>query len=134
MIHRLDRTVLLDRRQHHLPHLGQHLLVRPGCDTDKVQQRLMLCRRPRRSRPRSHRLHALALAWQHQPGAIITQRANPIGVTNHARKPLHISRKPRLAVVAVIEIHLALHPCQILNLLNYLILSRNGRDLLTQYN
>ena len=27
----LDRPVPLDRRQHHLAHLGQHLLVRPAC-------------------------------------------------------------------------------------------------------
>ena len=42
----LDRAVALQLRQHHLAHLGQNVLVRPGRLTDKMQQRLMLCRRP----------------------------------------------------------------------------------------
>ena len=41
----LDRIVPLDMWQHHLAHLGQHLLVRPLSLTDEMQQRLMLaCR------------------------------------------------------------------------------------------
>src|SRR5450631_904695 len=90
---RLDRPVLLHRGQHHLAHLGQHFLIRPGRDTDKVKQRLVLRRRPCRSRLRRHRLHTLALSRQHQPRAIVAQRANPIGVPEHARKPRHIRRK-----------------------------------------
>jgi hypothetical protein len=44
-------------------------------------------------RLRGHRLYTLALARQYQPGAIITQWANPVGVPKHARKPRHIRRK-----------------------------------------
>ena len=58
----LDRPLPLHRRQYHLADLGQHFLVRPGRDTDKMQQRLVLRRRSRRGRLRGHRLHALALA------------------------------------------------------------------------
>src|SRR6266852_5950718 len=77
--------------------------------SDQVQQRLMLGRRPRWRRPRRHRLDALAFARQHQSGAIIAQRTRPVRMTNNARKPLNIRRKPCFAVVAVLEIHLALH-------------------------
>jgi hypothetical protein len=34
--------VTFDLRQHHLAHLGQHLLVRPRGLPDEMQQRLML--------------------------------------------------------------------------------------------
>src|SRR6202022_1855541 len=96
------------RRQPHLAHFGQPLLVRPWRDTDKMQQRLVLRRRPRRRGPRRHRLDALALARQHQTGAIIAQRPSPVNVTNYAHKPLDIRRKPRFAISVVLEIHLAL--------------------------
>src|SRR5437762_8360378 len=105
----LDRPVFLDRRQHHLAHLGQHLLIRPGRDADKMQQRLMLRRRPRWSCPRRHRFDALALTRQHQTGAIIAQRPSPVRVANDARKPFNIGRKPRFAVADILDIHLALH-------------------------
>ena len=61
----LDRPLPLDRRQHYLAHLAQNPLVRPAALTDKMQQRLVLCRRARRRRHRRHRLHALAFARQH---------------------------------------------------------------------
>src|SRR5260221_2732687 len=105
---RLDRLVLLDCVQLHSATFGQHFLVRRRRDTDKVQQQLVLRRRPRRSCPRRHRLHALALPGQHQPGAVVAQRPCPVRVADHARKSLHIRRKPRFAILALLEIHLAL--------------------------
>src|SRR6266404_3901123 len=102
---RLDRPLPFHGRQHHLAYLGQHLLVRPGRDTDKMQQRLMLRRRPRRRRLRGHRLNTLALARKYQPGAIITQRANPVGVPEHARKPRHIRRKSYFGLLFLLPIH-----------------------------
>src|SRR5205807_7699898 len=69
----------------------------------------MLRRRPRGSRPRRHRLDALALTRQHQTGAIIAQRTSSVRVANHACQPLNIRRKSCFAVLAVLEIHLALH-------------------------
>src|ERR1700675_4481377 len=104
---RLDRPLPFHRRQHHLAHLGQHPLVRPCRDTDKMQQRLMLRRRPRRSRLCGHRLHTLALARQDQPGAIVAQRANPVGVTEHARKTLHIRCKSSFACSFDLPIHVS---------------------------
>jgi hypothetical protein len=102
-----DRTVPLDLWQYHLAHLGQHLRVRPLSLTDKMQQRLMLGRRAIRRRDRRHRLHALALARHQQPGAIMPQRLLAVLVTNHARKPLDISRKSRFTVVSSLVIHLS---------------------------
>ena len=93
----LDRPMPLDRRQNHLPHLRQHPLVRPPPLADKMQQRLMLGRRPLRRRHRRHRLHALALAGHQQPNAIIPQRLGSIGMADHAHKPFDISRKPAFA-------------------------------------
>ena len=54
----LDRPVPLDRGQHHLLHLRQHLLVRLAPFAYEMQQRLMLRRRPFRCRYR-HRLGVL---------------------------------------------------------------------------
>jgi hypothetical protein len=73
-----------------------------------MQQRLVLRRRPRRSRLRRHRLHTLALAGQYQAGAIIPQRTNPIRVPEHARKPLHIRRKSCLSVPPTFLIHVSI--------------------------
>ena len=58
-------------KQHYLPHLRQHLLVRPAPFADEMQQRLMLRRRPLRCRYRRYRLNALAFAGHHQPQAIV---------------------------------------------------------------
>jgi hypothetical protein len=105
---RLDRTGLLDRRQHHLTYLGQHVLIRPCRKTNKVQQRLVLRRRPPRSRPRCHRLDAFALARQHQTSAIIAQLPRTPRVTDDARKLIDIDRKPRFDFPVIVETHLAL--------------------------
>ena len=93
----LDRPVPFDRRHNHLPDLRQHSLVRPPPFTDKMQQRLMLGRRPLRRRNRRHRLHTLALAGHQQSNAIITQWLGPIGMADHTHKPFDISRKPAFA-------------------------------------
>ena len=94
----LDRSVPLHLRQHLLVHLRQNLLVRPTPFADEVKQRLVLRRYSPRRGDRSHRLHALALARQHQPHAIIPQRLGPIRMPDHARQALDISRKPRFTV------------------------------------
>src|SRR5579871_809328 len=84
---RLDRSVAFDRRQHKLPHLAQDLFIAPRCDPDKIQQRLVLRRCPRRSRPGRHRLHTLALARKDQAYAIITQWPDPVRAPDDTRKP-----------------------------------------------
>jgi hypothetical protein len=104
---RLDRPTLLHRRQHHLAHLRQHLLIRPGRYTDKMQQRLVLGRRPCRSRLRRHRFHALALARQDQAGTIIAQWASPVRVPDNARKSLYIRRKSCVGVAFAPQIHIS---------------------------
>src|SRR5882757_10076587 len=67
----------------------------------------MLRRRPRRRRLRGHRLHALALARQDQPGAIVAQWANPVSVTEHARKTRHIRRKSYFSPLFALPIHVS---------------------------
>src|ERR1017187_923135 len=117
-----DRPVTLDLRQHHLAYLGQHLLVRPRGVADKMQERLVLRRRPLGRRHRRHRLDALALARQHQANAIISKWPCSVSMTNYAHHPLDIPRKPRFTVVRCSETHLSLtsgsakrptsrHPC-----------------------
>jgi len=93
-----NRPVPLYRRQHHLTDLGQNLVVRPVALAYKMQQRLMLRRRPFRRRNRRHWLDALARARHHQPHAIIAKRFGSIGVANHRRQTLDIRRKPRRRV------------------------------------
>src|SRR6202022_4872132 len=96
---RLDRSVMLDLRQHHLAHLGQNLRVRPRRLTNKMQQRLMLRCCPRWSSHRRHRFDALAFARHHQPQAITPQRPRSIPVSDHSRKTLDISRKSRFTII-----------------------------------
>src|SRR5215831_14672830 len=69
-----DLSVAFEPRQHQLTDLGQYLLIRPVALTDKMQQGLMLRRCPLRSRHRRHRIDTLAIAWHHQPGAVIAKR------------------------------------------------------------
>jgi hypothetical protein len=103
----LDRAVPLQRWQHQLAHLGQDLLVRPGRLADKMQQRLMLRRRPLGSRDRRQRLDALALARHQQAHTIVPKRCRTIGMTDHARKLANVLRKPLLALVHSRKIHLS---------------------------
>jgi len=88
-------------------YLGQHLLVRPGRDTDKMQQRLMLGCRPCRGRLRRHRLHALALTGQYQSSAIVTQWTHPIRVSEHTRKTIHIRQKSCFGLIFALPIHVS---------------------------
>ena len=90
---RIDGPVPLDRGQHHLTHLGQHLLVRPAPRADEMQQRLVLGRDPFRRRNGGHRFHALALARHHQADAIIPERTNPVCMTDDTRQTLDILGK-----------------------------------------
>src|SRR5260370_18215825 len=83
----LDRSITLDRRQHHLTHLAQHIVVRPTPLTDKMQQRLMLRCRPLWRGDGRHRLYALALTRHHQSHAVVVQRTRPIAVSDHPHKP-----------------------------------------------
>src|SRR5207249_11765076 len=52
-------------------------------------------------------LHTLALARQYQPGAIVAQRADPVGVSEHTRKTLHIRRKSRFDLLFALPIHVS---------------------------
>src|SRR5215467_6132437 len=88
-----DRAMALDLGQHHLAHLRQDRVVRPCPLPNKMQQRLMLRRRPLRRRDRRHWLHALAPARCHRPSAVVLQGARPIRVTNHFHKTLDILHK-----------------------------------------
>ena len=97
----------LNRWQYHLAHLRQHALVQPAARADEMQQRLMLRRHPRRRRHHRQRLHALALARHHQAKAIVPQRTFTVLVPDHARKPIHIRRKPRSTVIS--KVHLSPH-------------------------
>src|SRR6266540_6505898 len=101
----LDRSVSRNLRQHHLAYFGQHIIVRPSCLTDKMQQRLMLCRGPTGSRDRRHRLHALALSRHHQASAIVVKRTRPIRVTDYAHKLLNIAGKTQFNVFRSVETH-----------------------------
>ena len=57
-------AVFLHSWQHILPHLGQHLLVAPGCVGHQVMQRLMHATNIIRGQARSHRFDALAFTGQ----------------------------------------------------------------------
>ena len=102
-----DRAVPLNLRQHHLAHLGQYPLVQPTAQADKMQQRLMLGRHPRRSRHRRQRFDALAFARHHQAHAIVPQWTLSISVADYTHKPLDIRVKPRSTVIS--QVHLSPH-------------------------
>src|SRR5262249_14670251 len=101
----LDRSITLDRWQHQLAHLAQHLVVRPSSFTNKMQQRLMLRRRSLRCRDCRHRLYALALTRHHQSYAVVVQWRCPIRMPDHAHKPLDIAHEPRFNVLRFVETH-----------------------------
>src|ERR1700760_4368108 len=103
-----DWLVAFDVRQHHLPDLGQNLLVRPVTLTDKMQQRLMLRCSPLRSRHRRHRLNTLPIARHHQPSAVIAKRFGPSRMSDDACKTLNICRKSRRYVSRFCQTHLSL--------------------------
>src|SRR5215213_3399574 len=86
----LDRAAAFDDRQGQLLYPAENPLVRPRCVGDKMQQRLVLGRDPRRRRYRRDRLDALALARQQQAPAIIMQRLPP---DRHARSPQPAPRR-----------------------------------------
>src|SRR5580704_4296149 len=103
----LDRSVTLYLRQHQSADLGQNPLVRPVAFPNKMQQRLMLCRRPFRRSNCRHRLDALTFARHHQPHAIIAKRFGPICVPDYARQTLDVRRKPRCSVTRFWQTHLS---------------------------
>src|SRR5260370_35602135 len=65
----------------------------------------MLRRRPGRRRDRRHRLNTLALARHHQASAVVAQRGDPIGVADHARQALDITRKTPVAAIRTLKTH-----------------------------
>src|ERR1051325_11934651 len=69
-----DHAAAFDERQDQLLDPAQDPLVRPWRVGDEMQQRLVLGRDPSRRRYRRDRLDALAVPWQQQAPAIITQR------------------------------------------------------------
>ena len=95
----LDRPVPLDRRQHHLLHLGQHRRVGPRRVGHEMQKLLVLRRDAGRRNRRRHRLHAPAPFRRQQSDAIALQRCRPIRVSDHARQAFHILGKPRFTLL-----------------------------------
>ena len=75
-----NRPLALNHRKHMIADLAQQRFVRPRRLADKVQQRLMLGRDPRRRGHRRHRFYALALARHQQAQAVVLQGGRPIGV------------------------------------------------------
>lgn len=73
-------------------------------------QRLVRRLNTPRLHPCRHRLDALALAWQKQPGAIGLQRRHPVSMTQCRGERLDIGRKTRFTRFdSVSEIHRSLH-------------------------
>jgi hypothetical protein len=95
-----DRAAVFDDWQGQLLYPAENPLVRPWRVGDEMQQRLVLGRDPRRCGYCRDRLDALALAWQQQAPAIITQRLRPIGMPDHLGQRLNVGRKPFLPVLA----------------------------------
>ena len=108
-----DGTMPLDARQHHLAHLGEHLLVRPLSLADEMQQRLMLRRRSLRRRHRRHRLHALPLRRQQQTDAVVVQRSHPVGMADHAGKTVDVRFQSLVAVSPRAPPHRARSPVEV---------------------
>ena len=88
-----NSAVPLDLGQHHLPHFAQHSRVRPHALGHEMQQRLVLRADPRRRRRRCDRLHALPIARQKQPRAIVAHRPHTCRMPDHANKPIEIRRE-----------------------------------------
>src|ERR1700760_4237942 len=63
---------------------------------------------PFRRRNRCHRLNTLALARHHQAQAIISKWLGPVGMPDHARQTLNISRKPRFSTARSWQTHSSL--------------------------
>jgi hypothetical protein len=86
----VDRAVLLDGWQHLAAHRGQHRLVRPVRLGDQMMQRLLRRLHPLRLQPGRHRLDALALTRQQQPGAVGLERRGAISVAEFRNQRIEI--------------------------------------------
>ena len=81
----------------HLPqHLRQHLLVISGRVGHQVMQRLMHAANIVGRQARRHRLDALALPRNLQPGAVVLQRCVPVSMPHGVRQAVHICREALL--------------------------------------
>src|SRR5271166_910848 len=70
-----------------------------------MQQRLVLRRGACRGSQRGHWFDALTLAGQQQPGAVVVQRDDTVGVADHADKVVDVGFEPQAAGVTLREIH-----------------------------
>jgi len=103
--HRFDRAKRLDLRQHHLAYFGQHGLVRPRGVGNEMQQRLVFGRSTGGCGQRGHRLDALALAGQQQPGAVVVQRFHPVGMADDADQLVDVGFEVQATGGAFQKIH-----------------------------
>jgi hypothetical protein len=75
-------------------HRIKHRFVRPWRVSHKVMQPLVFRAHPARRQMRRHRLDALTLNRQHQPGAVATKRFDTVGVPKRLRNQRHVFLKP----------------------------------------
>jgi hypothetical protein len=90
------RAVPLERRQYLLAHRPQQRRIVPFGLGHHVMQRLVRRLHPGRRDPRRHRLNALALARQQQPGAVGPGRRRPAAVRHRRHDRVQIGGEPLL--------------------------------------
>jgi hypothetical protein len=90
------RAVPLDGRQHKVAHRSQKGGIVPFGLGHHVMQGLVGRLHPARLDPSGHRLDALALARQQQPGAVGPRRRRPAGMAQHRHDRLQIGAQPLL--------------------------------------
>jgi len=82
------------RLEHPVPSDPQHGRLIPRGVGHEVMHRLMACADMPRIDACRHRLNALALPGQAQPGEIGAGRLPSVGVPEHLRQPRHVLPKP----------------------------------------
>jgi hypothetical protein len=99
---RRHRAMALQGREHRLPGHAQHGPVVPAGVRNEVMHRLMAGPDMARIDPRGHRLDALPLPRQTQPGNVVPQRTMPILVTQGGGETLNVCTEPLGAGARVI--------------------------------
>jgi hypothetical protein len=122
---RLNGAVAFNHGKHHLANFRQDCFVRPAPLANKMQQRLMLGRRPFRGRRRRHRFHALALHRQQQARTIIAQGPGSVRMSNHPNKPLNVLAKTRRNAFNAMPFRVTTHPS---------LLAKMNRHNLSEHN
>jgi len=108
--HDPKRATAEDHARHHpLGDPAQHLLVRPIGLGHEVMQRLVAGAGVQRINAGGHRLHALALQRQHQPGAIASEPRVSVGVPTQPLNALYCSNRSAALIAPhkeVEEVHI----------------------------